>query len=177
MLNPLTVRGIAAALLVLANACAWTAFVVEGRARRREESLERDVLSLWDETDALHARVDQLEGLVRDNAAVCDDDRVRCKARHAAVNPSPRHARRDFVSPARTAALALPAAPSVRDAIDPAWNGGTSTYDALLTKFAAIEDTSALWVPPVERAVVPLHGRDETTEIPAIDVTGELVAQ
>lgn len=153
-----------AATVVAANLIAWTAFVIHNRARRREDAL-------WDAIADLEDTVSMMAADIRANAHECDVDRQRLKKLE---NPAPRRARHRFEeSPVGRQMLALPAARSVRDAIDPAWNGGTSTYDAVMAKFDRIEDTSALWIPPVERAAVVLHGQDETTEIPRI--TGEIV--
>jgi hypothetical protein len=173
MLDPLTLAlcGITAIALVAAAA----AFEC-GReyTRRQITALNREIADLRADLDDMRRTADIISADVRANAHECDLDRTRLRGLE---NPSPRHRFDDRPTTARQQ-LALPAARSVRDAVDPAWNGGTATYDSVtaMQAFERITDTGGLWQPPAERAAVTLYGTDDTAAIPRDTITGELEA-
>lgn len=148
---------------------------------RKTASLRRRVFDADARYLHLAGELGKLTALVDSYAQDCDADSddiadiaARIRRLEERANPSPRQRFED--GKPRLALTAMPAAPSVRDAIDPAWNGGTSVFDELAAKFPAVTDVP-LWEPPTERAVLtfPLASNDDTATIPV--VTGELVAQ
>lgn len=69
-----TVWAIAATLLVLTTACAWTAFVMDRRSSRRENDLHVEIENLWSDNDDLWARLEALEEIVHRDVILAENE-------------------------------------------------------------------------------------------------------
>jgi hypothetical protein len=149
----------------------------ELRALRRENNdANRRCAYLARELGKLNARVESYA----DSCDADSDDLAEFaeRVRRLEERPTARQQMRDRMP---SAVIALPAAPSVRDLIDPAWNGGTALHDQVAANFPSITDTSDLWYGVrTGRVQMPVTPRtDETGQIPRVvdgAVTGELEA-
>lgn len=179
----LALAGIVAVALVAA-ALAFEA----GRAYtdRKTAGLRAQLASEQDRYQHVAYELGRLSARVEAYADSCDADSddladycARVRRLEQTTRPSPRQTMAERM-PIRTTVLALPAPPSVRDLIDPAWNGGTALHDQLRATLKVDPGETHTWLLPgadVGRVQLPMPLRsDETGPIPAIDVTGELEA-
>lgn len=173
-----------AGIIAIALVAAALAFEA-GRAYtdRKTAGLRADLADASSRYNHLAREMGKLVARMEQYADACDADSddlaeyaERVRRLEAASRPSPRE---QMAKRMPGTVLALPAAPSVRDAIQPTWNGGTATFDSLATALGISATDTGTWLPSgpdVGRVqlAMPLRS-DDTSRIPKIDVTGELV--